>query len=138
MIDFESVKIGDRSEATKRFTEHDVRTFAEITGDTNPVHLDAAFAKESIFGKQIVHGMLVSSLFSKIFGTQFPGNGCIYIAQTLKFIKPVFIDDEVKSEVQVVEINKEKRRLIFETKAYVCNQPVITGTAKILIPEQNT
>jgi 3-hydroxybutyryl-CoA dehydratase len=77
----------------------DVLGYVRLSGDENPVHLDEAYAKNSVFGRRIAHGMLTASFVSKVFGMDFPGPGCIYLAQSLKFIKPVFIGDIVVIKV---------------------------------------
>ena len=88
---------------SKIFSDEDVRRFAELSLDVNPVHLDEHYAKQSIFGKKIVHGFLVGSLISAVIGNKLPGFGSIYLKQEMNFKKPVFIDDEITAEVEIVE-----------------------------------
>jgi acyl dehydratase len=85
-----------------------VNTFAQITGDNNPIHLDADFAAKTIFGKPIVHGFYSASVFSMVFGTKFPGEGTIYLYQDMKFMAPVFVDQPYKAKFEVLEVNTEK------------------------------
>ena len=98
-----------------KFTQADVAAFAEVTGDKNPVHLDAVYAAKTFFKKPIMHGMLGASLFSKVFGTLFPGEGTIYLKQSLSFLKPMYVDVDYVAEFIVKEVIKDKNRAIIET-----------------------
>jgi acyl dehydratase len=97
------------------FTQEDIIKFAEVTGDKNPVHLDANYAATTMFKVPIMHGMLGASLFSKVFGTLFPGEGTIYLKQSLAFLKPMFVDTAYEAVFTVKEINTEKHRATIET-----------------------
>jgi acyl dehydratase len=97
------------------FTQADIIKFAEVTGDKNPVHLDAAYAATTMFKVPIMHGMLGASLFSKVFGTLFPGEGTIYLKQSLSFLKPMYVDTAYEAIFTVKEINAEKHRAVIET-----------------------
>lgn len=130
-------QIGQSAFFEKCITDEEVRKFAEISGDDNPVHLDDEYAKDTLFGKRIVHGILVSSLISKVIGTQLPGNGTIYLSQNLKFLKPVYVGETVRAEVVIKEIIEEKNRLVLETKVYRQNaECVLTGEALVMLPEE--
>ena len=98
-----------------RFSQEEVNRFAEVTGDNNPVHTDAAFAAKTMFKKPIMHGMLGASLFSKVFGTLFPGEGTIYLKQSLGFLKPMYVDVDYEAIFTVKEILKDKNRAVIET-----------------------
>jgi acyl dehydratase len=98
-----------------KFTQAEVAAFAEVTGDKNPVHTDAAYAAKTFFKKPIMHGMLGASLFSKVFGTLFPGEGTIYLKQSLSFLKPMYVEIEYVAEFTVKEVIKDKNRAIIET-----------------------
>lgn len=104
----DSFKIGDYVEIEKSFSIEDVRLFSELSFDTNPLHLDSEFAAKSIFGKRIVHGILVSSLFSGLIANKLPGNGSIYLHQSLNFKAPVFHDTKVIARVQIENIREDK------------------------------
>ena len=94
------------------FSQEDIIKFAEVTGDKNPVHLDANYAATTMFKVPIMHGMLGASLFSKVFGTLFPGEGTIYLKQSLSFMKPMFVDTAYEAVFTVKEIiSAEKIRL---------------------------
>lgn len=97
------------------FTQDEVNRFAEVTGDKNPVHLDAVYATSTMFKRPIMHGMLSASLFSKVFGTLFPGEGTIYLKQSLSFLKPMYVDTTYEAVFTVKEIIKDKNRATVET-----------------------
>jgi acyl dehydratase len=98
-----------------RFSQDEVNRFAEVTGDKNPVHTDPAFAAKSMFRRPVMHGMLSASLFSKVFGTLFPGEGTIYLKQSLNFLKPMYVDTSYEAIFTVKEVLKDKNRAIVET-----------------------
>ncbi|MDI1354663.1 MAG: MaoC family dehydratase [bacterium] len=98
-----------------QFSQEEVNRFAEVTGDKNPVHLDATYAAKTMFKRPIMHGMLSASLFSKVFGTLFPGEGTIYLKQTLNFLKPMYVDTPYEAVFTVKEVLKDKNRAIIET-----------------------
>ncbi|MBU1094081.1 MAG: MaoC family dehydratase [Firmicutes bacterium] len=128
--------LGDSAYFEKTITDADVLLFAGVSGDMNPVHINDVYAAQSIFKKRIVHGGLVSSLFSTVLGTQLPGMGTIYLQQDSKFIKPVYIQDTVKAVVEVEEINLEKNRVKFKTTAYNQNgEAVVVGYATVMPPK---
>jgi len=102
------LKVGDRVSLSKTFTEDEVFRFAEISTDMNPLHLDKDFGRESIFGERIVHGMLVASLFSGLIGMELPGEGSIYLGQSLTFKAPVAIGEEVTASVEIIRIRDDK------------------------------
>jgi acyl dehydratase len=129
------LNIGDSASRTKIFSDEDVRAFAQISGDANPVHLDDDYAAGTRFGKRLVHGILTSGLISAVLGTQLPGPGSIYIQQTLNFRAPVFIDDTITATVTLTKLREGKPIATFET---ICtNQDgitVIDGEALLLLP----
>src|SRR3954463_15351073 len=98
-----------------KFSQEEVNQFAQVTGDKNPVHTDAAYAAKTMFKRPIMHGMLSASLFSKVFGTLFPGEGTIYLKQSLNFLKPMYVDVAYEAVFTVKEVIKEKNRAIIET-----------------------
>ncbi len=97
------------------FSQNDVEKFAEVTGDKNPIHLDNAYAAQTVFKKPIMHGFLGGSIFSKVFGTLFPGEGTIYLKQSMAFVKPMFVDTQYEAVFTVREVIKEKNRAIIDT-----------------------
>lgn len=98
-----------------KFSQDEVNRFAEVTGDKNPVHTDADYAAKTMFKRPIMHGMLGAALFSKVFGTLFPGEGTIYLKQSLNFLKPMYPDTEYEAVFTVKEVVKDKNRAIVET-----------------------
>ena len=126
--------VGMSAEITRSFNANDVRVFSKLSGDINPVHLDEKYASKTIFGSCIVHGALASSIFSTIFANTLPGPGCIYLKSESKFLKPIYLDEEVIFKVEVTDILEEKKRLIFKTVAITRSAECIVGTAEIFIP----
>ncbi len=106
----EDLKVGQKAVLKKKITENDINQFSTITGDDNPVHINEDFAKYTIFKKRIAHGFLSASLISTVIATKLPGPGSIYINQSLKFLAPVYIDEEISVNISVLEINKEKKK----------------------------
>ncbi len=111
----ENMIIGDRAETKKAFSEADVRQFAILSTDDNPLHLDPEFAKTTIFGQRIVHGALVSSLISGLLGRELPGYGAIYLGQTYAFKKPIYLDEEITAYVEIVNIRQDKPIMTLKT-----------------------
>ena len=126
--------VGMSAEITRSFNANDLRVFSKLSGDINPVHLDEKYASQTIFGSCIVHGALASSIFSTIFANTLPGPGCIYLKSESKFLKPIYLDEEVIFKVEVTDILEEKKRLIFKTVAITRSTECIVGTAEIFIP----
>lgn len=131
------MKLGDSAEITKTIEQTDVDAFADLTGDHNPVHVDEEFAKTTRFGRRIAHGMLTASLISSVLANKLPGEGSVYLGQTLKFIAPVFPGDEITARVTVKEIREDKPIVKLET---VClnqrNEIVIRGEATVLATDK--
>ena len=124
--------LGDRAERTRTFTEADVVEYAELSGDLNPIHLDDEYAAKSRFGRRIVHGFLTAGMISALLGTQLPGIGSIYVAQTFKFLAPVYIGDTITASVEVTAIREEKRLVTLRTDCVNAEGTlVLTGEATI-------
>ena len=117
------------------FTQKDVNEFAKLTGDTNPLHLDSTYAAQTAFKKPIIHGMLGASVFSKVFGTIFPGPESIYLSQTLDFKKPMFVETKYEARFLVVEAIPQKKRFKVKTSIYTQNtsELVLEGEAWLRI-----
>ena len=103
-----TLKVGDKALLSKAFTEEEVFRFADISGDRNPLHLDKDFGEASIFGQRIVHGMLVASLFSGLIGMKLPGEGSVYLGQSLTFKAPVAIGEQITAFVEIINIREDK------------------------------
>ena len=129
------LNVGDFVESIKRIEDKDVVMFSEVSGDKNPVHLDEEYASTTRFKHRIAHGHLVSSLFSALLGTELPGEGSIYLAQDIRYLKPVYLNDEIRAVVKVVECDTTRNRVKLETNAYnQNNEMVISGMAEIMPP----
>lgn len=129
------VQVGDKAARQRTFTEADVHQFADLTGDHNPVHLDAEFAAGTQFKAQIAHGMLVGSLFTGILGEELPGPGSIYMSQNLSFKAPVYLGQEVTATVEVTSIREGKGIVSLDT--YVTDQEgkvLVKGDAVLFVP----
>jgi 3-hydroxybutyryl-CoA dehydratase len=129
---YEEIKVGDDASISRTITEAHIVAFAGLTGDMNPLHVDADYAAKSMFGERIAHGMLVAGLISAVLGTQLPGPNSIYLGQDLKFTAPVKIGDTVTVTVTVTEKRDDKRIIKLRTTA--ANQRgemVVDGSAVI-------
>ncbi|MBP2656924.1 MAG: phaJ 2 [Firmicutes bacterium] len=132
-VKYSTVKIGDKASMTKTVTEYDVYTFAGLSGDFNPVHVNAEFAKNTIFKERIAHGVLSASFISAVIGTALPGANTIYLGQELAFKAPVKIGDTVTATVEVIEKIVSKNRLVLNTIATNQNGVVvIEGKATVM------
>jgi len=135
---FEELTVGMSAERARTVTADDVRRYAEVTGDFNPVHVDAEAAAKSRFGGLIAHGMLSAGYVSAVLGTELPGPGAIYVAQTLKFTRPVKPGDTITARVEVVEVIAARRRVRLATTCRNQHgEPVLEGEATILVPEDS-
>src|SRR6185503_7812584 len=130
-------KVGDSAKITKTIEQADIDAFAAVTGDHNPVHVDEEFAKTTRFGRRLAHGMLTASLISSVLANKLPGEGSIYLGQTLQFVAPVFPGDEITVQVTVKEIRAAKPIL---TLATICvnqrDEIVIRGEATVLAADK--
>lgn len=128
--------LGMTASVTKTYGEWDILTFAAVTGDLNPAHVDEAFAQETIFQGKVAHGLLTASLISAVLGTALPGPGTIYLSQDLQFRRPVRIGDTVTAAVEVLELIPEKN--LARLKTTCTNQRgevVLEGTALVMPPK---
>ncbi len=135
---FEDVQVGMRETYRKHVRSSDVVGFAEISGDRNPIHLSEHFAAKTPFGGRIAHGLYTASLISAVIGTRLPGPGAIYISQTLRFLAPVRIGDEVDASVEIVELIEKGRRAKLKCECRVGETIVLEGDAEVKIPAKPT
>ena len=136
MARIDELQVGQAAEMAKTVTEADIALFAGVTGDFNPVHVDAVAAAQSRFGERIAHGMLSAGFISAVIAMRLPGPGSIYLSQSLRFTKPVRIGDTVTTRVEVVEVMSPKRRLRLATVCRNQNgETVVEGEAVVLVDE---
>jgi acyl dehydratase len=129
-----TLKVGDTDSLTKTITDDDIRAFADLTTDHNPVHLDDDFAKTTRFKRRIAHGMLSAGLISAVLANKLPGTGTVYLSQSLAFVAPVYPGDTVTARVTVTKVREDKPIVTLET---ICtnqrDEPVIRGEAVVLV-----
>jgi len=133
----EDMAVGLSAELVRTVEAADIQKFAEVSGDTNPVHLDEEFAKSTIFKGRVAHGMLSAGYLSAIFGTKLPGPGGIYLSQNLKFTAPVRIGDTVLARVEVTDVDANRGRVRFDCLCSVAGKAVIKGEAELLVPRRD-
>lgn len=133
---FEDLTVGQTASLSKTITEADILMYSAVSMDTNPVHIDAEAAKQSVFGERIAHGMLSAGLISALLGTRLPGPGTLYMRQSLRFAAPVKIGDTVTATVEVASLNPEKKRATMKTVCTVRGEVVIDGEAYVQAPSR--
>ena len=131
---YDDIFIGQKESFMIKITESMVQTFGTLSGDLNPLHMDAKFAESSSFKKRIVHGMLLSTFFSQLIGMHLPGKNALYFSQTLNFRSPCYIDDEIEVVGEVIEKSDSTKIITVTTsifnKSKIC---LIDGVAKIIV-----
>ena len=132
----EDLSVGQSAELVRTVTEADITAFAQVTGDTNPVHLDADYAATTALGERIAHGMLSAGYISAVLGTSLPGPGAVYLSQALAFKRPVKIGAEVVARVTVTAIDEAKARVTLDTSCLVNGKAVVGGEAVVLVPRK--
>ena len=135
---FATILVGDKASRCKTVLEQDVRLFAEVSGDYNPLHLDEEYASSTCFKQRIAHGMLVGGILSAVLANDLPGPGTIYLSQTINFKAPVFLGDSIVAEVEVIEKMQDTKRLRLKT---VCvkqgGRVVVEGEAVVQMDERD-
>lgn len=132
----QELELGQTVAMTREIKDEDVRMFALLSGDENPIHLDEEYASHTMFKHRIAHGHFVASMFSTLLGTQLPGQGSIYLGQQIKYVAPVYINDSITAHAKIIEKNIERNRVMIETTAV--NQDgklVVSGIAEIMPPK---
>ena len=133
---YSEMSVGQTATLVKKLTENDITLFGYMSGDVNPAHFNREYASNTMFKDVIGHGMWSGSLISTVLGTKLPGPGTIYLSQSLKFSRPVYIGDEITVSVTIVE-KKEKNRLVFECKCVNQNNEIVTsGLAEVIAPSE--
>lgn len=136
MICIEEIEIGMSRSLAKTIGDAEIRAFAAISSDHNPVHLDEDYARDTIFEGRIAHGMLTAALISAVIGEQLPGHGSVYLGQTLKFRAPVRPGDRVEATVSVTDIDHARRRVTLACCCRVGERTVLEGEALVLAPSR--
>ena len=129
---------GDSFSIRKEITEEEILSFADISGDHNPLHIDRDVAERSVFGKQVAHGALVSSYISAVIGMRLPGPGTIYLEQKCSFLKPVFIGDSIIVTVTIKEIDQNRNAVLDTVVKNQNGVTVLEGYAKVRLPKAET
>lgn len=128
------VTVGSVATLERTFTSADLAAFAALSGDDNPVHLDADYAATTRFGRPIVHGILVAGLVSALIGTELPGEGSIYLSQTLRFERPVHVGSRVTARVEVTRVREDKPIVTLATTVLDADGNVaVSGEAVVLV-----
>ncbi len=135
-ICIEDLEIGMVRSLSKIIGDAEIEMFAKLSTDHNPVHLDDAYAQDTIFGGRIAHGLLSASLISAVIGEQLPGHGTVYLKQNLTFMAPVRPGDRVEAVVKVLEIDYAKRRVTLDCRCLVGDTVVLKGDALVLAPSR--
>lgn len=133
---FEDLAVGQEASLSNTVGEADIIAFADISGDRNPIHLDADYAASTMFKERIAHGTMSAGYISAVLGMKLPGPGAIYMTQSLVFKAPVKIGDTVVTTVKLVELFPAKKRAKFETVCTVDGKPVLTGEALLMVPSR--
>ena len=131
---FDELSIGQKATVSRTITDTDLRNFSGVSGDTNPMHLNEEYAKQTVFGGCIVHGMLTASLISAVIGTKLPGPGCIYMHQTLKFLAPVHVGETVYAVATITALDSARHRATLSTQCFVKDILVLDGEALVKVP----
>jgi acyl dehydratase len=133
-------KVGDIFTHDISYTQEQVNLYAQISGDTNPLHVDAQAGKDSMFGRNIIHGHFSASVFTKIFGVLYFADGHVYMKQSCTFLKPMFVDTPYQAVITVKEIFPEKNRVLYETKVIdvASGAETIVGEALLMNKKQYT
>ena len=129
----EDLSVGMSESFSKEVSDSDIVGFATVSGDTNPVHLEEDFARQTRFKERIAHGLLSASFISAVLGTRLPGPGCIYLSQNLKFRAPVRIGDTVTAKATITDIDWDKGKVSLETVCTVGDKVVVDGEAQLLV-----
>ena len=132
----DEMQVGMAAETSMVVCGEKIDTFAQLTGDVNPIHIDAEFAATTMFGRRIAHGALSASLISAILGNDLPGPGAIFVELNMRFRRPAFIDDEIIARAEVAEINERTGRIKMKVSCSVNGKQIIRGSAGVIVPKR--
>jgi acyl dehydratase len=131
----DQITVGDRAEMALAVSADLVTGFVTLSGDRNPIHRDAEFAATTTFGEPIAPGMLTAALIAAVIGSELPGPGCVYLSQSLKFLRPVKLGDTITGRVEVVETVRDRNRVRLRTEcANTAGEVVLVGEAWVMPP----
>lgn len=136
MHTFESIQVGDSFRASRFISEEDVRMFAEVTGDDNPIHLDPEHASQTRFGTTVVHGVLLLGIVSKVLGRDYPGHGSIAVSMSVKWLRPVPVGSEVEIEIKVAEKIESRQHVRARIAGYLGGKMCLGGEAVFIPPSE--
>lgn len=134
----EDLEVGMKSSTNMVITGEKIDTFAELTGDKNPIHVDEEFAKTTMFGQRIAHGALSASLISAVLGNDLPGPGAVFVELNLRFRRPAFIGDDVIAVAEVAEINERNGRVKMKCYCEVNGKQICRGDAGVIVKKRPT
>jgi acyl dehydratase len=130
---WDNIKLGEKRFIKKTFNEEEVFYYAKYSNDANPIHYDVEYASKTFFGKPIVQGLFVSSLFGGLLGSELPGNGTIHLGQELRFMKPVYVGETIKASIEIIDIQYEKKIIVFNCEVVKSdNTKAIVGKATVM------
>ena len=132
------IEVNQTHRTSFTFSQEQVVQFAQVTGDHNPLHLDAAYAAQTVFKQPVLHGFLGGSVFSRVFGTEFPGEGSVYLKQSMEFVRPMLVETEYEAVFTVKEVNRDKHQAVVATEIFEKsrNKLVLRGEATVMHPEK--
>ncbi|MGB1048899.1 MAG: MaoC family dehydratase [Rhodothermales bacterium] len=131
---YDALEVGMSNIIYRTITAEDVQTFADVTGDDNPIHIDETAAAQTRFGKPIVHGVFLLGVISKALGRDFPGPGCVAVSLSARFLRPVPVGSEVSVEVKVFEKIEKYRHVKMKTYVYLGKKMCVAGDATLIPP----
>lgn len=131
---YDTLQVGDTYSFTRVITAEDVRAFADLSGDDNPLHVDADYAAGTRFGTRIVHGVFLMAIVSKVLGRDFPGPGCVAVSMNVRFLRPVPVDSEIRVEVRVAEKLEKHRHIRMRVYVYLGRKTALGGEATLIPP----
>lgn len=131
-------KVGDQFKQEFSYTQEEVDMYAKVSGDTNPLHIDEEAGRNSMFGRRIIHGFLGASIFTRIFGTLWYADGTVYMAQSVKWMRPMYTEKQYVGVITVKEINAEKHRVTYVCEVFdqETGEQTITGEATLMNKKQ--